>query len=404
MFFKKTQRKYKKSKGDFSHIPKKIIYLDSACQTPRPRAVIAAVNSYYMTYNACGERVKYPWGEKVDHGVEDTRRAVLKHLGKSHKEYVVCFTHNTTTGINLVLAQLSKEKYKHIVTSDIEHNSVFLPTITIAKSNGWKRHVLSRTEDGSLPLGNLPKEPAVCIVNNSSNIDGRLLPNAGDIAKTIHKNNGLLLIDAAQSFGHHPHSLRDLDFDVCFASSHKSYGPSMGIIVIKKELLEQLEISTIGGGMVGEVKEQGFTLLAGDHLHSRLEMGLQSWEGIIGLGAALEWMKEFTINGASIHTHEEALSTLLHSNLSKIPKLHLVGTTPGSSISFYHEDIDSHQLALMLAEGGVYARSGYFCCHYYLKEKRKLPPLVRFAVGAHLTSEDIAMAEQRLNHIITALT
>ncbi len=379
--------------------------MDSACQTLRPLEVTRAVQEYYLKYNACGERVKYPWGERVDNEVESTRKKVLHHIGKSSKDYIVCFTHNTTVGINLVLSQLDAKKYSSITTSDIEHNSVFLPSITYAKKHGCPRYVLERNADGSLPSDTKALQNTILLVNTCSNIDGRRLSNGKEIANIVHESDGLVLIDAAQSFGHHPADLKEIDFDACFTSSHKSYGPSMGVIAIKKSLLEILDISIIGGGMVSDVTEHDFELLEGQgHEHARLEMGLQSWEGIIGLGAALSWIRDYKVDGKDIYTHCAMLEQQLYEGLKKIPKLHLTSDQAGSSISFYHEEIDSHQLALLLAQGGAYARSGYFCCHYYLKNKLELPPLLRLSIGAHLSHDDIQVVLQKLSHIFSTLT
>ena len=107
--------------------------MDAACQTLRPEPVIDAMQTYFKEYNACGGRVKYEWGKRVDEEVENTRATVLKRIGKSASDYQVAFTLNTTYGLNLLLQQLPQQTYARILTSDIEHNSVFLSTTTAAK-------------------------------------------------------------------------------------------------------------------------------------------------------------------------------------------------------------------------------------------------------------------------------
>ena len=105
--------------GDFGYLNPDTHYFDSACQTLRPQPVISAVTEYYRQYNACGGRVKYAWGEKVDGIVADTREQLLKLLDKSAKDYTVAFCLNTTAGINLLLQQLREGRFTRIVTSDI---------------------------------------------------------------------------------------------------------------------------------------------------------------------------------------------------------------------------------------------------------------------------------------------
>src|SRR3989344_1393191 len=222
--------------ADFQYLDEKSIYFDSACQTLRPQPVIDAMVEYFHTYNTCGGRVKYDWGVKLDEKIKETRRQVLALLGKSESEYVVAFTLNTTYGINLVLGQLPS-KFKKITTSDIEHNSVFLPTITAAKRLNVPRIVLSRLTDGSLEYTADDLSGAVVVLNSTSNIDGRPLLNLKDIADDVHKTDGIVLIDAAQGMGHNRELLRSSDFDALFFSGHKLYGPSLGVIVIKRSLI-----------------------------------------------------------------------------------------------------------------------------------------------------------------------
>ena len=91
---------------EFDYLGSGEVYLDSACQSLRPRCVIDAINNYYTEHNSCGERVKYKWGVVTDEKVEETRELVLKYLGLKAKKYTVSFTLNTTYGINLILSQL----------------------------------------------------------------------------------------------------------------------------------------------------------------------------------------------------------------------------------------------------------------------------------------------------------
>lgn len=266
---------------DFSYLDHKTIYLDSACQTLRPQQVIDAMDTYYHEYNSCGGRVKYDWGIKLDEKIQDTRKRVLNFVGKSESEYVVAFTLNTTYGLNLVLGQLPST-FKKVVTSDIEHNSVFLPTMTTANRLGIPRIVLQRSADGSLVYEKDDISGAIVVLNSMSNIDGRELMNLKDIAKAIHKSGGIILIDAAQGISHDQKIIHETDFDALFFSGHKMYGPSMGVIVIKKSLIKTLDISFIGGGMVEDVKEKEFKLVSDpDELYSILEIGLQNFAGIV---------------------------------------------------------------------------------------------------------------------------
>ena len=381
----------------FSYLPKDQYYFDSACQTLRPWEVIHAETEYYTTYNACGERVKYKWGMKVDEHVEETRKLVLRYFGKSEKEYQTAFTLNATYGINLVLHQIKSDKFSYIATSDIEHNSVFLPTITWAERNKKERVLLTRNSDGSIDLTQLPKGAGIVVVNTMSNMDGRTLTNFEAMAKHIHAEGGLLLIDAAQSAAHDLTLLKKINFDALFCSGHKMYGPSLGIIVIKQDLLNSLNHFFIGGGTVSDVHDSSFTLIEEPHAaHAKLEPGLQNWAGIIGLRAALQWKVKQRDN-------TEDLGTTLFQELQKNTRVRLLNETPSSIITFSCEGIDSHQLALMLAEKNIMCRSGYFCCHHYLIHTKKLPPQLRVSFGLHSSQHDLDIFLDSVQSIVTTL-
>tara|TARA_B100000745_G_scaffold298463_1_gene247178 strand:+ start:934 stop:2157 length:1224 start_codon:yes stop_codon:yes gene_type:complete len=376
------------ARKDFEFLSPGDIYLDSACQTLRPQPVLDAMSLYFHEYNACGGRVKYEWGKRVDEAVEKTRALVLKRIGKSEKEYQVAFTLNTTYGLNLLLQQLPQQTYSRMLTSDIEHNSVFLPTTTAANRLAIPRTVLRRNEDGSLAYAETDLTNAIAVVNATSSIDGRSLTNAATFANDLHATSGVLILDGAQSMVGDAPLLRETDFDALCFSSHKTYGPSLGVIVVKKQLLNSLELSFVGGGMVAELTEDSFTLPTNDPA-AALEPGLQDFAGIIGLGAALNWLGSYRPEGRSQREQQEKLSRILFEGLSQLPNIHLLNHEPSSTLSFYSDDIDAHRLAIFLSKQNIMARSGYFCCHYYLQNVKKYPPLLRLSVGLHNTEHDV---------------
>lgn len=392
-----------KNMSDFDYLDEKNIYLDSACQTLRPQQVIDMMDEYYHEYNSCGGRVKYNWGIKLDEKIKETRKKVLNFVGKSSSKYAVAFTLNTTYGLNLVLSQLPP-KFKKIITSDIEHNSVFLPTMTTAKRLGIPRIVLQRSVDGSLVYDKNDLSESVAVLNSMSNIDGRELVNLKEIANDIHKTDGIVLIDAAQGISHDQKILQESDFDALFFSGHKMYGPSIGVIVIKKTLLTNLDIGFIGGGMVEDVEKESYRLISDpDDLNSRLEIGLQNFAGIVGLSASLDWIKSYQQEGVTARADQEKLSHLLFDELSNISNIKLINSSPSSIISFYSDKIDAHRLAIFLSAQNIMVRSGYFCCHYYLKNFKKYPPLVRVSLGLNNTKEQIDFFVKTLQTIMTNL-
>lgn len=403
IFSSKRPAQAASSDGDFGYLPAGKIYADTACQTLRPQCVIDAEMGYYLRNNACGGRVKYGWGRTVDADVLAARAGILDMLGVSSKEYAVAFTLNTTYGINLVLHQLPAGRYERIVTSTIEHNSVFLPTQTWAKRRNAERLVLERAPDGALVYEPSQVKNAVVLVNTTSNIDGRGLPNAKQLADDVHAGGGILLLDAAQTFAHGLQPLRGVRFDALFGSGHKMYGPSIGFVVIRRELLRSLDLLLTGGGTVSDVERDSATSLIRDaeREHEVLELGLQNWGGITGLRAAIDWLHAWKRDGKSRDAYESALADRLFAALKGIPKAHLVNETASPIVSLWAEGMDSHRLALFLDEAGVMCRSGHFCCHYELAHRRKLPPLVRLSLGLHNTPQQVDSLAGILSRILS---
>ncbi len=385
----------------FEYLPADDIYLDSACQSLRPQPVQGALAEYYTSYGACGGRVKYAWGQKVDARVLDVRRSAASWLGLS-RHYVTAFTLNTSYGINLLLQQLPRGEFSRVVTSTIEHNSVFLSTMTAARRLSVPRQVVARTAGGELDLAASDRERAVVVVNVVSNVDGSTLAGLAELTQDVHRRGGIVIVDAAQAAAHSPRLVAGTDVDaVCF-SAHKVYGPSLGVVVAREELLRSLDVSFVGGGMVSGVSRDGFDLIP-EEPWSLLEPGLQAWGEIIGLGAALDWLRDVKPLGHSPHDHITALSASLFQGLSEIPGLHVVNTEPAPVISVWSDRVDAHRLAVFLSQAGIMVRSGYFCAHYWLTEVLGLPPLLRFSLGLHNTPEDIDTAVHTLSKLLRGL-
>ncbi len=383
---------------DFDYLDKKSVYLDSACQSLRPRPVLKALNDYYEKFNSCGERVKYPWGIETDRRVENTRKKVIKFLGLKQKDYFTSFTLNTTYGINLILNQLDGKQFKKVITSEIEHNSPFLATMSFAKKNNIPREVIKRNDDGSIVL-DCDFAKAVVVVNCAANFDGRKLLNINELIKKVHKAGGIVIIDAAQAMAHSSEILRKTEPDAICFSAHKMYAPSLGVMVVRKDLLKKIETCFIGGGMVDDVDENSYLLSSEspEHLYTKFESGLQAWGEIIALGAAIDWLEKIP---KSSKKQLEGNAKKLFDFLSSSEKVHLVNKEPNPTISFYVEGVDSHLLGAALGDKGIMARTGYFCAHYYLDKVCKYPPLIRFSLGYQTTDGDVEKVINILRKVI----
>jgi cysteine desulfurase/selenocysteine lyase len=245
-------------------------------------------------------------------------------------------------------------------------------------------------------------ERAVVVVNAVSNVDGRRLTNLGELVRDAHERGGIVLLDAAQAVPHAIDLLHGTGADAICFSGHKAYAPTLGVVVARQDLLSCLEVGFIGGGMVSEVREDGYDLLA-DEPWTRLEPGLQAWGEIVGLRAALGWLEGLRIDGHSPSEHVAALGARLFEGLATIPGVTLLNAGPSPIVSLYAQRQDAHRLAVFLSKQRIMVRSGYFCAHHWLRERLALPPLLRFSVGLHNTDVDVDAAVGGLDRLVRGL-
>ena len=373
---------------DFNYLSENDVYFDAACQSLRPRPVIDALNRYYTEHNSCGERVKYEWGKKTDELVEETRERMLKFLKLKSRDYSVSFTLNTTYGINLLLSQFKDGLFDRVITTDIEHNSPFLSTMSFAKKHNIPRVVVTRNDDGSFPLEDADFTNALVVVNAASNIDGRKLLNIKELIKAVHAAGGVIIIDAAQAMAHTSEILHKTEADAICTSAHKIYGPSLGVMIVRRDLFDKIETSFIGGGMVDDVDKESYKLSAEspNHAYTKFESGLQAWGEIIAFGEALKWLEGLS---KKEHKRFEECYTRLYEFLKSQPRVHLINQEANPTISFYIDGLDSHLVGEALSDEGIMARTGYFCVHYYLDHIKHYPPLIRFSLGHHVRESDV---------------
>ncbi len=385
--------------NDFDYLGEKTVYADAACQSLRPKPVVEALTRYYFEHNSCGERVKYPWGEKTDALVEGTRKKVLKLLKLKVRDYFVAFTLNTTYGINLLLNEIKPELVKKVVTSEIEHNSPFLATMALAKRLGVPRMVLERLDTGALDYQEGDFQKAVVVVNCASNFDGRQMKNIAQVVKQVHKEGGIIIIDAAQAMAHYHELLEKTEADAICFSAHKMYAPSLGVIVARRDLVPKLNQTFIGGGMVDDVTMDGYELSAlgnKEHVHTIFEPGLQAWGEIVALGEAIDWL------GARTKADKQRLEDCtreLDEFLRGKEKVKMVGWEANPTMSFYVEGLDSHLLGAALGKEGIMARTGYFCAHFYLDKVCKYSPLMRFSLSYATRESDIERIKEVMSRI-----
>jgi cysteine desulfurase/selenocysteine lyase len=380
---------------------KQVIYLDSACQSLRPRQVIEAVTNYYVRYSACSGRSMHQLAAAVTNQCDDARTQVAKFIGAGRKEEIV-FTRNTTEGINLVANSLKFNAGDTVLITGKEHNSNLIPWQMQAKKQGIQLQILQPKEDGTFDMAAfeqaLSRPIRLVSFGFSSNLDGVILP-AEQIIKLAHKHGALVMLDGAQTVPHHKVNVRALDVDFLAFSGHKLLGPSgTGVLYGKYKLLDALSPFLVGGDTVATSTYETCEFLP---VPEKFEAGLQDYAGIIGLGEAVRYLQ--AVGFDAIQKQELLLNRCFSEGTSDIPGFHLIGPADpalrGGIFTFYIDGIDSHRIALMLDQmANICVRSGQHCVHSWFNEHH-IKGSVRASVYFYNTQEEAELFIENLKKI-----
>ncbi|MCX6650917.1 MAG: cysteine desulfurase [Methanomassiliicoccales archaeon] len=348
------------------------IYLDSACQSLRPRQVVEAMNEYYYDFPACGGRSVHRLATEVSIRLDRSREEVAEFVGAPDPECVI-FTKSATESMNLVAKGFPFKKGDRVVTTDMEHNSNHVPWILLAKKIGLKRGIVSFSdiESGNLePLKEeLEKDVRMLSVVHTNNVDGSTIP-LKEVVELAHDHGAIVMADGCQTAPHNSLDLKDLDVDLYAWSMHKMLGPSgTGVLYGKREVLEQIEPLITGGGGVSITSYDSAEILP---IPDKFEAGLQNYAGIIGSGAAVHYLKAVGMD--ALMEHEHRLNSILTKELKGLPKLSVLGPEDpkrrGGIYSFNLKGMLPHDVAMILDEiGSFLIRSGMHCVHPYFKAK-----------------------------------
>jgi cysteine desulfurase / selenocysteine lyase len=351
----------------------KITYFDTACQSLRPQVVIDAIVGYYEQSSACSGRSMHRLAAKVTQDVDAARAAVAKFIGAIRKEEIV-FTRNTTEGINLVANSLEFRPGDVILISDKEHNSNLIPWQKLVRTQGVILKIIPSNPDNTFDLSaydRMLEQGSVRLVafGMTSNLDGVSIPSF-EVVNHAHHSGALVLFDAAQSAPHQKLNVKTLDVDFLAFSGHKLLGPSgTGVLFSKYSLLEEMQPFMVGGDTVISSTYESCEFLPPPE---KFEAGLQDYAGIIGLGAAVQYIQKVGFD--DIQKQEYLINQNLTDNLKDLSGLTIIGPADpalrGGIFSFYIKGIDSHRIALMLDQmAGIMVRSGQHCVHSWFNSQ-----------------------------------
>ena len=348
------------------------VYLDSSCQSLRPRQVIDAVTEYYTRYPACGGRSVHHMSNEVSLRVDETREAFCRFLNGEDPSHFV-FTRNTTEALNAVAFGIGLGMGDAVVTTDTEHNSNYVPWLRLRDTVGSTLRYSRSGEDGVFDIeafkAVMGKDVKVVSVGQVSNVTGCEVP-VRDIADIAHEYGAIVVADGSQAAPHIPVDLKSLGVDFYALSVHKMLGPSgMGVLYGRPGILEELSLPNYGGGTVGLVTYDSFTVAP---VPDRFEAGLQDYAGIFGSKAAVEYLER--VGMENIARYDSELLRYMMSSVEDVKGLSIVGPADPSLrrsvFSFNIEGLGAHDVAMMLDSiDGIMIRSGMHCAHSYFDSR-----------------------------------
>ena len=381
-----------KIKKDFPIFKRKInghelVYLDSGATSQKPNEVIEAISDYYKNNNANIHRGVYQLSVESTQMVDEARAAVAAFIGGMFEEII--FTRNTSESINLVMYAWGKENIKSgdsVIVTKLEHHSNLIPWQELCREKGAELRVVDIDNEGRLKLtgettesfeenglrvkiGSLEKmldnSVKMVAVTGVSNVLGTITP-LEEIVRMVKKSSSkaLILVDAAQMVPHMQVDVKKIGADFLAFSGHKMLGPTgIGILWARKELLDGMDPFLFGGDMIGEVKITGATWA---DLPSKFEAGTPDIAGIVGLGAAVSYLKKTNMN--QVREHERELIAYALDKFSVLEDKKIITIygpkdpeKRGGVLTFNVNGYHAHDVASILDSFGIAVRSGQHC-------------------------------------------
>ena len=350
-----------------------ITYLDSGATTQKPIQVIKTVEEFYQKYNANPHRGAYSLSVEATEQYENTRTKIAKFINAKHREEII-FSKNATESLNLIAYSYGLDNLKkddEVVISIMEHHSNLVPWQKMTKQTGSKLNYMYINENYEITdeeiESKITDKTKIVGITHVSNVLGTI-NNVKKIIKYAHKKGAVVIVDASQSIPHMKIDVQDLDADFLVFSGHKMLAPlGIGVLYGKREILNKMTPFLMGGDMIEYVYEQETTFAP---LPNKFEAGTQNVEGVIGLGAAIDYIENLGYD--KIQEIEHEVISYARQELSKLDYLTLY-TTPNeekhsSVISFNINGVHPHDVASILDSEGVCVRSGNHCAQ----------PLMRF--------------------------
>ena len=382
---------YKKDFPIFNN--RDIAYLDSGATTQKPQYVIDAIDEFYEHNNANPHRGAYSLSIDATNVYEGTREKIAKFIN-ARKANEIIFSKNASESLNLIAYSYGLDNLKkddEVVLSIMEHHSNLVPWQYVTKKTGASlkyMYINDKFELSKEEIENkITDKTKIVGITHVSNVLGTI-NNVKEIIKYAHKKGAVVIVDASQSIPHMKIDVQDLDADFVVFSGHKMFAPlGIGVLYGKEKLLNNMNPFLMGGDMIEYVYEQDTTFAP---LPNKFEAGTQNVEGVIGLGAAIDYINE--IGYDKIAEVEKELTEYAREKLSKLDYLDLYLTpnkeNHSSVFSFNIKGVHPHDVASILDTENVYVRSGNHCAQPLLRSLG-IDSTCRASLYFYNTKEDI---------------
>lgn len=376
---------------------KPLIYLDSAASAQKPACVIEHEKQFALTQYAAVHRGIHTLSANATTLVENVRKKASHFLG-AHSEEEIIFVKGTTEGINL-LANVYSQRFlndgDNIIITEMEHHANIVPWYMLAKQYGFNVRILPLLQDGTLDLAQLPrlidKRTKLLSLTHQSNVLGTVNPIVQIIRDArqyaIEQGGELhILVDGAQSVMHQTINVSQLDCDFFVCSGHKLYGPTgIGLLYGKKEILNELPPWEGGGAMIKHVHINGDITYV--DAPWRFEAGTPNIVGMIGLGAALDYLSQLGMN--NIAEYENHIMKYAQEQLQKVKSLTLYGNDSRQGvIAFNLGKHHAYDVGAFLDNYGIAIRTGHHCA-MPIMDYYQVPAMCRASLGLYTNKSDI---------------
>ena len=381
---------------------KPLVYLDNAATTQKPQAVIDALVRYYSADNSNVHRGVHTLSQRATEDYDSGRSKARQFINAASDEEII-FVKGTTDGINLVAHSYARQHLgegDEIIISTMEHHSNIIPWQVLCQEKGAHLRVIPISDAGELLMDEyenlLSSRTKLVAITHVSNVLGTVNP-IKQIVEMAHSQGVPVLVDGAQATPHMPVDVQKLGCDFYVFSGHKIYGPTgIGVLYGKAELLEAMPPYQLGSDMIKSVT---FERTVYNDLPYKFEAGTPNIAGVIGMGAAIDYLTEIGMD--RIDNYEHGLLEYGTECLSGIDGVKIVGNAPGkaSVLSFVMDCAHPHDIGTILDTEGVAIRTGHHCAQP-LMNRYGVPATARASLSFYNTRDEVDLLVKAIDRVI----